>query len=152
MKMLGNPLFQRDLELWEAISPSSRGVRSSCWTFWKALNVYFRLCNNLESSEISPKNGMHIFSQTPPWAWSQNHRLHNIIVKKWGIPFMVALWIRRRNPYFFNRKISNGSNFLLQRPQKKILTSISIRKKLIFRFLTVPERFEHSKSPYIRYI
>ena len=75
MKTLGNPLFQRGFELWEAISPSSRGVRSSSWTFWKALNVYFRLCNNLEPSGISPKNGTDICSHTPPWAWSQNHRL-----------------------------------------------------------------------------
>ena len=78
--MLVNPTFQRGLELRRAVSPSSRGVRSSCWTFWKALNVYFRLCNNLESSELSPKNRTQIFSHTLPSYWWPNHRLHIWVV------------------------------------------------------------------------
>ena len=48
------------------------------------------------------------------------------------------------SPYFFNAKFSNGSNFLFRWTQKIFWISISIRKKLFFRFLMVSERSEHS--------
>ena len=88
------------------------------------------------------------------WAKSQRN-LKISHPKNYDFPLyfpMVPLGNIKGNRSFLDRKFSNASNFLLRWSQKKIRTSISIRKKQFFRFLMVSERFEHSRSPYISYI
>ena len=58
--------------------------------------------------------------------------------------------IYRKIPTFSASKFSNVSDFLLRWSQKKNWTSISIRKKLIFRSLMFSEQFGHSRPVYTR--
>ena len=68
-KTLGNPFKIEDRQLQSDRSRSSEGVRSSRWTFWKALGLYFRflhfllLRNHVEKREpqkasLLPPSGM----------------------------------------------------------------------------------------------
>ena len=76
IKTLGNRECAAVSELWRTTTLSSRGVRGSSWTFWKALMLYFRLRVGTSPSELSPWRGTRKRLWLPPWAWDSNYRVH----------------------------------------------------------------------------
>ena len=63
---LGNPFKIEDRQLQSDRSRSSEGVRSSRWTFWKALSLYFGLRYFLLPTETTPGGCASKRSEHPP--------------------------------------------------------------------------------------
>ena len=74
----------------------------SCWTFWKALYIYFWFQYRFGATETD-RGSAYQKSVTLDWAWSSNHRLHYMTVSlsiqpaQWNTDSHTSHPLSRRN-------------------------------------------------------